>query len=73
MCVYREKIKNLLKDPQKPTPAISFILGVNPMGGFGGDDFITFGFGFTTGEPATPPSINEPKTLIPAVCQPFLG
>jgi hypothetical protein len=28
-------------------------------------------FGFTTGEPTTPPRINEPMTLMPAVCQPF--
>ena len=64
-----EKVENVVKDPQKPTPRRSFILGVSPCGTecLGGivakiDD----------GLAKTPPSTNDPKTFIPAVCQPIV-
>lgn len=68
-----EKVENVVKDPQKPTPRRSFILGVSPCGTecLGGT-IAEIDDGLTNGETKTPPSTNDPKTFIPAVCQPIV-
>jgi len=66
------KVENVVNDPQNPTPQRSFILGVIP-------NVLRIELGLTPGfmdlvsmrgEPKIPPRAKEPRTLIPAVCQP---
>lgn len=73
-----EYVENVVKLPQNPTPASSFARGVNPkpVGTLlaadvaAVDDFALFAVSETTGVANTPPRMKDPKTLIPAVCQP---
>mmetsp|Transcript_32591 Transcript_32591/g.38982 ORF Transcript_32591/g.38982 Transcript_32591/m.38982 type:complete len:129 (-) Transcript_32591:175-561(-) len=69
------KVENVVNDPQNPTPQRSFILGVIP-------NVLRIELGLTPapgfmdlvsmrGEPNIPPRAKEPRTLIPAVCQPI--
>lgn len=68
-----EKVEKVVKDPQKPTPRSSFILGDSPEMPLAVAVFVlaaAVAVVSTSGEPYTPPNMNEPSTLIPAVCQP---
>mmetsp|Transcript_23139 Transcript_23139/g.34264 ORF Transcript_23139/g.34264 Transcript_23139/m.34264 type:complete len:134 (-) Transcript_23139:2119-2520(-) len=66
-----ENVEKVVKDPQKPTPRRSVILGVSPCTECLGGTVAEIDDGLTSGEPKTPPSKNDPKTFIPAVCQPL--
>ena len=78
LTISTEYVENVVKLPQNPTPASNFARGVNPkpVGTLlaadvpAVDDFALSAAAETTGVANTPPRMKDPKTLIPAVCQP---
>jgi hypothetical protein len=71
----------VVNEPQNPTPRRSFIRGVSPIADVdeivllaGAEEVLlaveAIAEGSINGDPKTPPKIKEPRTFIPAVCQP---
>jgi hypothetical protein len=68
-------VLNVVKLPQKPTPIMSFVLGLNPLNSnirrFASGIILVEESAVTTGLAVIPPSKKEPPTLIAEVCHPW--